>query len=295
MSLSVLGTRSAAIRLLTIMVLSGPLALGTASSASAADDELKLKYHLYSFGLKVATLNFDINVRGKSYKARTKMKTKGLVNFIKSTAFTATASGRLAKNGLQPRSFKVTTKSSKKGERKAAITWNKKRIPSIERSYHRDDYKVAAVAEKIRPNMPDPLTALLSATFQTSESLCRDNYRILDGKTIYDIKYRLVNKDNFGDDDAGVYRGAAFKCEITYRPVAGLSRKKWAKLKAQKNKGVQTFIVWMAPVKSAASAASYFVPVGAVAQLGRNKVYAYLMRASLSGQPLNERSKVAKR
>ena len=293
MALSVLSFTTGAVSRLIFTVLLASSALLAAGPAFAADaDELNLKYDIHSFGLRVATLKFDINVTAKAYKARTKMKTKGLLNFIKSSNFTAIASGQVAKNGLEPKTFDLNTKSKKKGKRNAVISWNRKRIPSVKLSYPRDDYKVEAVKEKLQPNMPDPITALLSATLRSSKTLCRDNYRVLDGATIYDIKYQLVGQDDFGDDDAGVYRGEAYKCKITYKPVAGLSNKKWAKLKARKDKGVETFTVWMAPVKSATRKA-LFVPVGAVASLGGKTAYAYLVRASLSGGPLNARSKLA--
>lgn len=294
MALSVLSFASGSVkRLIFTMAIAGATALAAGPAAAAGKDELNLKYDIYSFGLRVATLKFDINVDGKTYTAQTKMKTKGLLNFIKSSNFQAVASGALTRKGLAPKTFDLNTKSKKKGKRNAVIAWNQKRIPSVKLSYGRDAYKIEAVKKKIEANMPDPISALLSATLQSSKTLCRDSYRVLDGATIYDIKYRFVGQDDFGDGDAGVYRGKAFKCEISYKPVAGLSKKKWKKIKARGDNGVETFTVWMAPVKSASRSEPLFVPVGAVARLGGKTAYAYLMRASLSGKPLNASSKLA--
>ena len=294
MALSVLCFVSGPVkRFFFTMALAGMASVAAVPAQAAGADELNLKYDIYSFGLRVATLKFDINVDGKNYTAQTKMKTKGLLNFIKSSNFKAVAAGTLTKKGLAPKSFDLNTKSKKKGKRNAVIAWNQKRVPSVQLSYQRDDYKVDAVKKKIQANMPDPITALLSASLQSSKTLCRDSYRVLDGATIYDIKYSFVGQDDFGDGDAGVYRGKAFKCEISYKPVAGLSKKKWAKIKARKDNGVEKFTVWMAPVKSATRSEPLFVPVGAVASLGGKTAYAYLMRASLSGKPLNASSKLA--
>lgn len=271
------------------------LVAGAAAAAEKPTEQLYLKFHLRSFGMRIATLKFEIDVTPKTYLVKSRMKTKGLVDFIKGSRFIATAKGIRKKSALRPLQFDITTKNSKTGTRDQVIKWNAKRMPAVSRSWQIGDFKTATMAQAIKPKMPDPLTAMLTATLQSSKNLCRDQFRVINGKTVFDMLYSYVGNDRFSADHPGVYRGQAHRCQVLYRPVAGLSKKKLAKLRTKPNQGTDTFTIWMAPVKSDQLGRVLYVPVGGSATFDGRRVDAYLVAAVLSGKALNEHSLMAKK
>lgn len=264
-------------------------------AAAAPEERLFLKYHIRASGMRVATLRFEIAFDAKGYEVQSSMKTKGLLNFIASTKFDASVVGALRKFKPAPARYDMQTDGLWKGKRKHSIEWNAKRTPKITRSWQLGDYKTQSLAKTIRADMPDPLSALLTASFQTAGQLCKDKFRVLDGKTVYDLVYSYQKRDDFGGEDPGVYRGEAHKCQISYRPIAGLSVKKLQKLQKKPNKGREAFTIWMAPVNAENIGRKVFVPVGGASNMDGRQIDAHLVSAVLSGKALNELSVMAKK
>lgn len=243
--------------------------------------------------MRVATLRFEIAFTPEGYQVQSSMKTKGLLNFIASTKFKASVTGAMRKFKPVPTRYDMKTESLWKGDRKHFIVWDKKGTPEITRSWKIGDYKTKTLKNTIRNNMPDPLSALLTASFQSKGQLCKDKFRVLDGKTVYDLVYSYEKQDDFSGENPGVYRGEAHKCVISYRPIAGLSVKKLQKLQKKPNKGRESFTVWMAPVTAPNVKRGVFVPVGGAANMDGRQIYAHLVHAAISGKALNDLSVVA--
>ena len=284
-------------RVVAAAVILGAVAFAAASgpAAAAPKETLFLKYYLRVAGLRVATLRFEIEITKQGYQVQSSMKTKGLLNFISSNKFSASSVGTLKRFTPVPSRYDMETESSSKGKRKHSIVWNANRVPTTTRSWQLGDYKTASLKKTVRANMPDPLTALLAASFQNSDGLCQAKFRVYDGKTVYDLVYSYLKRDDFDADDRGVYRGEAHQCQISYRPVAGLSVKKWQKLERKRNKGRETFVLWMAPVMATNINRTVYVPVGGAARMDGRLTYAHLVSAALSGRPLNELSVMAEK
>ena len=269
------------------------MAVPAGGALAAAEEHLFLKYHLRAAGFRIATLRFEIAFTAEGYQVQSSMKTKGLLNFIASTEFKASAVGTLRKFKPVPARYDMKTESLWKGDREHFIVWNRKGAPEITRSWQIGDFKTRSLKKTIRNHMPDPLSALLTASFQNAGQLCKDKFRVLDGKTVYDLVYSYQKQDDFSGEEPSVYRGEAHKCVISYRPVAGLSVKKWQKLEKQPNKGRESFTIWMAPVAAPNINRRVFVPVGGEANMDGRQIYAHLVHASMSGKALNELSVVS--
>ena len=269
------------------------IAVPSDPAAAATEENLFLKYHIRAAGMRVATLRFEIAFTPDGYQVQSSMKTKGLLNFIASTSFKASVVGTLQKFKPVPARYEMKTKSLWKGKRDHSIVWNRKGAPEITRSWQIGDYKTKTLKNTIRNHMPDPLSALLTASFQTTGQLCKDKFRVLDGKTVYDLVYSYQSQDDFTGENTSVYRGEAHKCVISYRPVAGLSVKKLQKLEKKPNKGREAFTVWMAPVTAESIKRKVYVPVGGEANMDGRQMYAHLVHASFSGKALNDLSVVA--
>lgn len=281
--------------ILTLLATALPILGGAVAAAEKPVEQLFLKFHLHSFVMRVATLKFEFDITPKTYSVRSTMKTKGLADFIKDAEFNAAAKGVFKKSGPLPVQFDITTDNSRTGNRNQIIQWNGKRLPAVSRSWQIGDFKTNALEKAIKPGMPDPLTALLTAAFRSSETLCQDQFRVINGKTVFDMHYSYVGPASFDADTPGVYRGKAHKCQVLYRPVAGLSQKKWAKLKAKPNQGVDRFTIWMAPVQASRLGRVLYVPVGGVATVDGREIRAHLVAAALSGKALNEQSRMVQK
>jgi hypothetical protein len=288
-------TRLACGTAVTGLACAAMLALTPAQIQAAPKENLFLKYHMRASGMRLATLRFEIEFTAKGYEVHSSMKTKGLLNFIASTKFKASVVGALRRFKPMPVRYEMKTESLWKGDRTHTMEWSGNGAPKITRSWQLGDFKTQALKNTIRGDMPDPLTALLTASFQKPDELCRDKFRVNDGKTVYDLVYSYLERDDFDGENPGVYRGEAHKCVISYRPVAGLSVKKWQKLEKKPNKGREAFTVWMAPVMAKNVNRKVYVPVGGQAQMDGRQINALLVSAALSGNPLNEISLTAQK
>ena len=253
---------------------------------SDGSESVILKFDVYSRGLRIATLKFTIGLTNDVFTIAGKLKTKGLVALFASSSFDAVAEGQLTASALDPTTFRLET-DSRKGERNVVITWDGSDAPVVERDYDYSQYRIDDLANHNAPGISDPLTGLLSASLAQPGELCANDYRVHDGRTIYDFDYEHIKRDDFVDGDAGIYRGEAYQCRLTYRPIAGLSNNRQAELAEANLTGEEIYTVWMAPIHSTVLGRTVFIPVGAVGTYDGGDVYIYLKDAALNGQPLS--------
>ncbi len=272
-----------------VMFVTGAAALIATTAASFASETIFLKYDLYAHGIRIAVLKFDIQLSGDSYTITTKMKTKGIADLFSSSSFGASTQGTYSASGADPSQFALQTEASGP-DRSTVVTWGGSQPPHAERNYHVDAYKLEDVASALAANVIDPVSALLGIMLGSPASLCSGGNRVHDGKLVYDLTFTRLQRDDFGSNDAGVYRGEAHQCQIEYLPVAGLSRDKQEKLRAENSNGLETHKLWLAPVQSATLGRTIFIPVGAVGVASGTQVVLYLNGATISGQPLNSQS-----
>jgi len=267
----------------------GAAIAGLAQPAAAETETLSLKYDIYTAGLRVATLKFNVEFAADSYIVSTKMKTKGLASVFLDSSFGASTVGRLAGNTPDAQRFVLETDTSR-GERQSIVSWDASDVPQPELDFDIADYRIADVRANLAPGITDPLTALTAMVLAPSGEMCSGSDRVLNGKLMFDLSFNRLQRDDFNDNDAGVYRGEAHQCRIDYRPVAGLTNSAREEVEASGNGGLESYTVWLAPVSAPTLGRTLHVPVGVVGTVkGRQAVF-YLNAATISGRPLNERS-----
>jgi hypothetical protein len=258
--------------------------------ASAAEAErLALRFDVFAKGLQVFDIKYNANITRTAYDIDVKMKPTGFAGLFINRKLTMSAAGVIRSANPVPRKFGYSSKK-KKNKIRTSVTWSGNAKPDTKRSRPLSKYKTKSISRALKPGLPDPLTTLLRIGLSDSAAPCSQDQRVYNGQEVYDLRFRLIARENLGKGDGGVYRGPAYKCRMTYLPVAGLSKNRQAKLTANPLR----FTVWLAPVQSRALGRQILMPVAATGKLKDSDFVAYTRRATISGRPFNARSIASK-
>ena len=255
--------------------------LFTHAAISQSQERADLTYNVYIGSSKMFKIGFQTTLTKKSYHARMKLKPKGLAKLFANVSMEMNVSGKVLKDRIKPEKFTFYRKK-KKRKRTSKVKWLTAALPAISRSYSVSSSKQANILKAINPNVLDPLSAFLRLGITDAKAPCGKSQRVFDGGKVYDLKFKFLGKSHFNSGNRGTYRGPAFKCRISHKPVAGYSRKDLRKAKA--NQAV--FIVWFAPVKSALLKKQILLPIAATGKVKGRAFSAFARKASFAGTKL---------
>lgn len=261
------------------------LSAGLGGEALAAPTEpLSLSFELFAKGVRVYAIDFDADLGPSGYKADIKARTVGIASWFIDESYTLRASGRFAAEQARPAHY--YDRKDEDGESKTAeVNWAGGKV-SAKRSYKLDSDRAAAVQKVLTPAIPDPVSAILTRAIDMADQPCKGAQRIYDGKQIYEFVFSFVKRDDFGEQDAGVYRGPSYQCKVEYKPVAGQSERKLKRLAKKR----QIYRVWFAPVASKALGRDILLPIAATGEVKGHEVVIYTRAATIAGRPLNQKS-----
>jgi Protein of unknown function (DUF3108) len=252
------------------------------ASAQTTEDTLKLEYDFTGGGLRVLAATFDFTFDKKTYLVRSQLKTKGVANIFSKSISYLGARGTLDAQQAQPSEFQSRTENSK-GQKTARIEWQPENQQKIEVSPLLDADRKISVDQALKSDFPDPLSALVAITISQGD-LCRNKIRSFDGRKIFDFKLTYLGLETLRKGEAGSYFGPAHKCSFKNIPIAGYSKKKMKKYRA---KPTPAYTVWFAPIGSAATGKTIFVPVKAVGTINWASVNVKLTKGTLNGRPFS--------
>jgi len=256
-------------------------ALRPPEALAVEQEQANLSYNVYIGGSRMFKIALQTTLTANSYTSYLRLKPKGLAKFFANISMVMNASGRLEKTGVNPQKFSFYRKK-KKRKRTSNIVWTTSGKTSTTRTYKISPNNEIKLSKAIGTNVPDPLSAFLRMGVTNAKSPCGKVQRIYDGGKVYDLKFTLLGKTEFGPKSNGAYRGSAFKCRLNHKPVAGYSKKALAK--ARKNPAV--FTVWFAPVKSKVLKSEILLPVAASGTVKGRTFSAYTKAATFAGRPL---------
>jgi len=252
--------------------------------AQSASDRLVLEYDFIGGGIRVLEATFDLKFNRKTYQANTRLKTRGVANlFSKSTSY-YDARGVFFRAKVRPLEFQTRTKKSR-GQKAAHIVWKSRNKQKTNAVPALNPFRQASIDKVLKPAFPDPLSALVAITFSKSD-LCRNKIRSFDGRKVFDFKLQYIGKVMLHKGEAGSYVGPAHKCRFRNVPIAGYSKKVMKKYRATPP---GAYTVWFAPVKTAVTRKTIYVPVKATGSLNWASVSAVITKGSLNGKPLTIR------
>jgi hypothetical protein len=214
----------------------------TTSAALAEDARVSVRYEVEVKGVTIMKLRFTTQIRGNAYATEITAKTTGMANWFSDYKIEMGAQGTLNSSSFTPASFSRERK--KNGKKKETTTDWSGGAPLITEENGDDDY--AAMAQVVNGSTVDPLSLLLSLSFNSNDSPCKGGRRVFDGRDVYDVTL----SDGKKEDDGRV------SCRITLNYVAG---KEVANAKPEAAKP-DSYGVLLKPVNAAALGRIIWLP-----------------------------------
>ena len=270
--------RSAARTALSTAVL---LVVIAGSGTARGDETINLDYDFYGNGIRVLTLGFDASVTDRSYEARYALKTKGLASLFSDGTTIALAHGAITGDSVAASQFESESDNDK-GKRQVTITWDKGRNARTVRSFELGSRKSSSIQKALKPGIPDPVSAMLQATLFDARKPCERAFTVYDGKHVFELNYAYQGRGTVSSGN-GLYSGPAYKCTLTYKPIAGLSK---SKAKKAREEPQPPFTIWLAPFKSPGLGQELLIPVRAEGRMKWANLEIYLRKAQVAGSPL---------
>lgn len=273
--------RGMAIFLATATVVASATAMAPAVAQDA--EQINLDYDFYGNGIRVLTLGFDAEMKDSGYSVRYSLKTKGLASLFASGNTKALSTGEVLDTSIRAVKY-ASVSDGAKGKREITVAWDGKKNPTTVRSYDLGQRKSGAIAKALQPDFPDPVSAMLQTTLFDSDKPCESSFTVYDGKHVFELNFSYIGRDTVEDSSSGVYSGPAYKCELTYRPIAGLSKKKMKKALAEPQ---PPFTIWMAPFAAPGrDDRPLLIPVRATGRMKWANLDIYLRKGKATGAPL---------
>lgn len=248
---------------------------------AASESQISISYEVEVGSMSAMRISYNAALSDKTYRSNASIKTKGLASMFSDYQMEMAASGALDEDGIRPERYRSQA-DKKNAEKILEVSWRGGDQPAVS-STPKDKEDEALVAKGLTSGLIDPLSMLLRMTALQSDKPCSSVERVVDGREVYDLRFALSGEVTLGSDNPGRYRGKAFKCSMTYTPVAGRPAVKYRKNGGKPSK----FDIWFAPVKSEASGEALFVPVLATGKLKGLRFVAYARKASIDGQSLS--------
>ena len=210
-------------------VILGALALLTGGMAEAAPARLDQIYDLYLGGIKAGELEVTAEIGDADYRARSALRTAGIVGFVYKASFEAETEGRIGDDGYAPARFQADSRMRSKHQ-------------SVEMSYAgnapdevRAEPAFVPKPWQIEPSEQtgafDPITgALLALAPAPVDRICNREVDVFDGRRRYVLVMGAPERD-----------GDRIRCPTVYRRLAGF------KPKMMKKQTDFPFDIWFEP------------------------------------------------
>ncbi len=255
------------------------------NAIAASKGQIRAAYLVEVGGVQMLKMSYDAAFTENTYQSSAAMKTKGLAGLFSEYKMHMTAMGAVSGDDARPSRF--TSRAEKKDKDKTIeLIWRDGKPPTVDPALDADDERL--LGDAVTANLVDPLSMVMRMTALQKGQPCRTVERVFDGKEVYDLSFELKGKVTIGSGDEGNYRGQAYKCSVTYTPVAGRAAAKF------KRKGLepQKFDIWFAPARSGTDEA-LFIPVLATGKLKGFGFIAYASKAAIDGVPIGSDSATA--
>jgi hypothetical protein len=188
----------------------------TLSAARAAAEDIVAVYTAYWAGLPAAQIRLTLRNGGPQYRDQIEISTEGLPYLFTRFRATATAEGRLAANRpAEPLHYLAAYDLRKRRDRRVSMQFVRRSDGTIAERGSDDTSRKPPLAETLRNNAVDPLSALerIREALRAATPGGRFTVPVYDGARRFDIVGRMLPRSNA---PAGVLRA-----ELALRPIAG--------------------------------------------------------------------------
>lgn len=190
--------------------------MAAALAAPAGANErvpLNTIYDFYLGGIRAGELTIDAEYDGEAYRARSNLRTAGIVGAIYKASFEAATEGAVSETGLAPRRFTADSRMRAKEQSVEMLYANGG--PREVRAQPAFQPKPWEIPPEEQSGTIDPITAALSALAPVPRAaVCNRSVEVFDGRRRYAIDLGQPEPD-----------GDRLKCSALYRRIAGFKPK----------------------------------------------------------------------
>ncbi|WP_170984576.1 DUF3108 domain-containing protein [Rhodoligotrophos defluvii] len=266
------------------LLAAAPLMVAGATPAAAQAEKITLDFDVIAHGTRVYDIGVEYRLSREGYTAVLNAETTGLVGFFMDEQLQMQASGALTSSSAQPARF-TYSQAEGKDRRTAQLRWTASRV-EVERSYSLDEDRRRDLERAVEKTLPDPLSGVLNALLPSPGKVCAGSQRVYDGKEVFELSFSYLGTTQLQEKGSG-YRGPVHQCRVQYKSIAGLSKKRAARNRA--NPPVYT--VWFAPVHASSLGRDILVPVAASGEMKGRAVRIVAREATIDGKPLKSEAR----
>lgn len=242
-------------------------------------ERITLGYKVTEIGFSILSADFNIELSRSRYKAVSLIKTEGIAGLILQSRWDIVSEGRISPRGVTPTRYRSDI-STNRGRGAVSVTRKNGKylisaVPKI-----RADRK-PLLAKKLRPNLPDPLSAMIATSLFNSAKPCTGRQRVFDGRQVFDLSYRFDAK--VAIKVGSQYSGPAFKCRVKHTPIAGQPADE---LKKEARSPSPYHDLWLAKVNLPKNGPAILVPVRINLNSGWGSTVVRLTKSSIGGRSL---------
>ena len=240
---------------------------------------VELGYTVFGIGFAVLSADFRIQLSRSRYKVVSRIKTEGIAGLILQSRWDVVSEGRITPSGLTPIRYRSDI-STNQGRGAVSVTrkGGKYLISAVPKV--RADRR-PLLAKKLRPNFPDPLSALISVSMYNTRPPCTGRQRVFDGRQIFDLSFKFEAAVTI--KEGAQYSGPAYRCRVKHTPIAGQSS---AELSQEARSPSPYHVLWLAEVDLTENGPKILIPVRISLNSGWGSTTVRLTRSSIGGKPL---------
>jgi len=217
---------------------------------AAAAESFRATYALSLMGISIGTASASGFIDARSYKLDIGMRTSGLATLVNSTKGAATATGKLAPDGVSPATFAHTIANSSNEMRTVRMALADKAVRQVEVNPPPWDAAVRLpVTEEQKRRVFDPVSALIMAVPAGEQlvgpSACNRTIPVFDGIARFDVHLSYVETRSVHTHG---YAGPVSVCSARYLPISGHRPDSQSTKFMAENREIS---VWLAPLSSA--------------------------------------------
>jgi hypothetical protein len=243
--------------------------LALPEASLAAEKSITLKYRVFVGGLETGEVVLKIEHNDDSYRAKSEIRSLGLVDALISFRSSSFSEGRVVNNIVSP--LRHEAHNMWRGDpRSVVMTYGSSGPHIVEvRPEPEDDDRLPVKAEMKRATVDALSAALVTSLSAMSETdRCNTSVPIFDGRRRYNIHVKGEVEQIV---EGPVFSGTTYRCALKIERIAGHSRNPW--MPASSDEGGS---IWFARLADSWTP----VPVRFEADIGMGSVVIHLIHAS---------------
>ncbi len=245
---------------------------------------IDLTFEVYGGGLHIVSLQTQAVLTPHSYEIASQFQTEGIANALFDGRGSLQARGLLTPDGPMLVSYSQDY-DGRFGERSIAMMVDESGRYAVS-AIPADGVHTSGFSPDTVRGALDPLTASIFTAINASATPCNQTISVFDGRRVFQLVFKELGSTRLAPQGAGIYHGEAWKCSLTYKPVAGYSRK-W--LVSQAREPLKPFTLWLAQFEGSMGsngARPLVLPVRLLMETTTVNATVHLTEATVDGREL---------